>query len=286
MGLSTDDVMQLSLDLVGWDDVPADSQTYVPGEDLETALVGIDLESPEIQLAHNEGYDLVLAHHPAGGDARVYFGPVLDKQVEFMTAHGVPEDRAEEAVESLRSRMDHAGHSANYRHDPSIAEHLDQPYMNVHLAPDELGRRRFQSVADELPADASVGEFVDELSEIPELDDAITDVELRVGDVDNDLGKVAIHHAAGTNGGSEVASAYFDAGVDTVLYIHVGPGDTATLREEYAESEKNLVVTGHIASDAIGMNEFVDALEEAGLDCDCISGCGIGRRATSTLDGP
>lgn len=276
MGLSTDDVMRLSLDLVGWDEVPADSQVYVPGENLETALVGIDLESPEIQLGHREGYDLVLAHHPAGGDARVNFAPVLDRQVEFMTAHGVPEDDAEEAVSSLRARMEHAGHAANYRHDPSVAEHLDQPYMNVHLAPDELGRRRFREVADDCAADATAGEFVDDLNAIPELGEAITDVELRVGDADNDLGDVAIHHAAGTNGGSEVASAYFDAGVDTVLYIHVGAGDTETLQEEYG-SEKNLVVTGHVASDAIGMNAFVDALEAEGLTCDCISGCDIGR---------
>ncbi|MFW5911112.1 MAG: hypothetical protein ACOCSD_03180 [Halolamina sp.] len=277
MALSTAEIMQISLDLVGWDEVPADSGVHVPGEELETALVGIDLESPEIQLAEREGYDLVLAHHPPGGDPRVNFAPVLNKQVEFMTAHGVPQERAEEAASGVISRMKHAGHSANYRHNPSIAEHLDIPYMNVHLAPDELGRRRFRDVADGLTDDATVGEFADALREIPEIDEAITDVELRLGERNNDLGEVAIHHAAGTNGGSDVASAYFDHGVDTVLYIHVGAGDTATLQEEYADSEKNLVVTGHIASDAIGMNEFVDALEAEGLDCDTVSGCGIGR---------
>ncbi len=277
MALSTSEIMEISLDLVDWDEVPADSGIHVPGEELETALVGIDLESPEIQLAHNEGYDLVLAHHPPGGDPRVNFAPVLDKQIEFMTDHGVPEKRAEEAASSIISGMEHAGHSANYRHDPSIAEHLGQPYMNVHLAPDELGRRRFREIADELDDDATVGAFADALGEIPEIDEAITDVELRVGDRENDLGEVAIHHAAGTNGGSDVASAYFDNGVDTVLYIHVGAGDTAELQEEYGGEGKNLVVTGHIASDAIGMNEFIDALEAEGLDCETVSGCGIGR---------
>ncbi|MEF8773703.1 MAG: hypothetical protein V5A37_03165, partial [Halobacteriales archaeon] len=89
MGLSTDDVMQLSLDMVGWDDVPGDSTVYVPGDDVETALVGIDLESPEVQLASREGYDLALAHHPVGGDARLEFPRVLDRQVEFMVDHGV-----------------------------------------------------------------------------------------------------------------------------------------------------------------------------------------------------
>jgi putative NIF3 family GTP cyclohydrolase 1 type 2 len=276
MALSTSEIMEISLDLVGWDEVPADSGIHVPGDELETALVGIDLESPEIQLAHNEGYDLVLAHHPPGGDPRVNFAPVLDKQIEFMTDHGVPEERAEEAASSIISGMEHAGHSANYRHDPSIAEHLDQPYMNVHLAPDELGRRRFREVADELDDDATVGAFADALGEIPEIDEAITDVELRVGERGNDLGEVAIHHAAGTNGGSDVASAYFDNGVDTVLYIHVGAGDTEALTEAYGD-EKNLVVTGHIASDAIGLNVLIDELEARGVDCTAISGCGIGR---------
>ncbi|QZP37917.1 hypothetical protein [Halobaculum magnesiiphilum] len=277
MGLTTDEVMQISLDLVDWDDTPADSTVYVPGEEIETALVGIDLESPEIRLAHDLGYDLALAHHPTGMSARLDFPEVLDTQVEFMTDHGVPEDVAEEAVSDLRSRMDHGGHSSNYRHDPSVAELLDQPYLNTHLAPDEYGRRVFREVADGMDDDATAGDFVDALSEIPELAAAETDVRLRVGDADNDLGEVAVHHAAGTNGGASVARAYFEHGVDTVLYIHVGAGDTAELREEFGDARKNLVVTGHVASDAIGMNAVVDALEERGVDCDTISGCGIGR---------
>ncbi|MEF8830211.1 MAG: hypothetical protein V5A23_01580 [Halobacteriales archaeon] len=276
MGLSTDDVMQLSLDMVGWDDVPGDSTVYVPGDDVETALGGIDLESPEVQLASREGYDLALAHHPVGGDARLEFPRVLDRQVEFMVDHGVPEDRAEEAVADLRRDTEHGAHSSNYRHDPSVAELLDQPYMNVHLAPDELGRRRFVEVVEQLDQDDTVGELKAAFREaFPEIRAAKTDVVARVGDDDSELGEVAVHHAAGTNGGAEVAKAYFENGVDTVIYIHVGGGDTAELREEY--DDKNLVVTGHIASDAVGMNEFVDFLEDHGVDCTCISGCGLGR---------
>ena len=158
MGLTTGEIMDLSLDLVGWDDVPGDSTVYVPGEDIETALVGIDLESPEVQLAHDQGFDLALAHHPAGGDARLNFAAVLDTQVEFMTAHGVPRERAEAAIEDLRRNSSHGAHASNYRHNPSVAEMLDQPYMNIHLAPDELGRRAFVEVADELDEAATVGE--------------------------------------------------------------------------------------------------------------------------------
>jgi hypothetical protein len=275
MALTTDEIMQLSLDLVGWEEVPADSTIYVPGEGIETALVGIDLESPEIQLAEREGYDLALAHHPVGESARLDFPDVLSRQIEFMTDHGVPESEAEAAVSDLRENVELGAHSSNYRHDPSVAELLDQPYMNVHLAPDEIGRRRFVEVAEGMDAGSSVGEFVDELEEIHELDAAATDVEVRVGSEDNELGEVAVHHAAGTNGRAGVARAYFENGVDTVLYIHVGAGDARELCEEY--DEKNLVVTGHIASDAIGLNSLIDALKERGVKCTPISGCSIGR---------
>ncbi|MFB6136470.1 MAG: hypothetical protein ABEJ04_06890 [Halobacteriaceae archaeon] len=272
MGLSTDDVMDASLELVGWDEVPGDSAVYVPGEDLETALVGIDLESAEVQLAHREGYDLVLTHHPAGGAARLEFGDVLDRQVEFLTGHGVPEERAADAVAELRENWEYGAHSSNYRHDPSVAEHLDQPYMNVHLAPDELGRRAFVEAVEDLGPDATVADLKRAFDDaFPAVREAKTDVECRVGREGNELGEVAVHHAAGTNGGASVARAYFEHGVDTVVYIHVGAGDARELREEFGD-EKNLVITGHIASDAVGLRRFVDELEDRGLECTCISG--------------
>ncbi|MFB6188111.1 MAG: hypothetical protein ABEI86_14775, partial [Halobacteriaceae archaeon] len=159
MGLTTEEIMEISLDMVGWESMPGDSTIYVSGNDIETALVGIDLESPEIQLAANRDYDLALAHHPAGGDARLNFPAVLDKQIEFMKNHGVPEDQAKDAIANLRENSEYRGHSSNYRHDPSVAELLDQPYMNIHLAPDELGRRRFVDVVNELSESATVADL-------------------------------------------------------------------------------------------------------------------------------
>jgi len=275
MGLTTSEIMEISLDLVGWDDVPGDSTVYVPGDDVETALVGIDLESPEIQLANREGFDLALAHHPAGDDARLDFVDVLDKQVEFMTNHGVPEDEAEEAASGIREGAEYGAHAANYRHNPSIAEHLDQPYMNVHLAPDELGRRAFVDVVDDLDESDTVADLKEAFNDaFPEIRNAKTDIETRVGTDENEVGEVAVHHAAGTNGGADVARAYFENGVDTVIYIHISASDAAELRDEFGD-EKNLVITGHIASDAIGLNEYIEALEDAGVDCTTISGCGL-----------
>jgi hypothetical protein len=148
--------------------------------------------------------------------------------------------------------------------------------MNAHLAPDEVGRRGFVDAAEALGEGASVADLVERLSAIPELAAARTDVEVRVGSEGNEAGEIALHHAAGTNGGASVARSYFENGVDTVVYIHTGADDTRTLREEFGD-DRNLVVTGHVASDAIGMNALIDALKERGVDCTPISGCGIGR---------
>ena len=79
-----------------------------------------------------------------------------------------------------------------------------------------------------------------------------------------------------SRGGASVASAYFDHGVDTVVYIHADGAAEQQLREGYGD-EKNLVVTSHIASDAVGMNVLIDELAARGVDCTAISGCGLGR---------
>lgn len=57
-----------------------------------------------------------------------------------MTAHGVPVEEAEAAVAGLRENVEFGAHNSNYRHDPSVTELLEQAYMNVHLASDELGQ--------------------------------------------------------------------------------------------------------------------------------------------------
>jgi len=70
---------------------------------------------------------------------------------------------------------------------------------------------------------------------------------------------VVVSHAAGTNGGYEVAKTYFKHGVGTLIYIHISSADLDRL---IADGVGNLIVTGHIASDSVGINPFLKALEE------------------------
>src|SRR5438093_252540 len=116
-------------------------------------------------------------------------------------------------------------------------------------------------------------EAIDTLYAIPEFHAAKTRIAVRMGKIDNPLGKWAVHHGAGTNGGLPVARAAFEHSIDTVLYIHIDAGALRRLWELFGrEGSKNLVVTGHVASDSIGINELVRELRTRGLRVDTYSG--------------
>ena len=271
--MNTSQLMQLALDMAGMKAVPADSTIYHPGENIKRALIGIDMESPELLLGDKLGFDAVIAHHPVGNSARLNFAEVLWAHLEQMTQHGVPQAVARPLVEQKVQMAQMMTHAANYDHAPSVARLLDLPYLNVHLPLDELGRRKMVETVESLAPGAAVADLVTAFErDMPEFVRASTEIQVRVGSLENALGKVAISHAAGTNGGYAIAKAYFEHGVDTVLYIHCSPQDSLKLREEFQDRGKNLIISGHIASDAVGINLYADELEKRGLEITRISG--------------
>jgi hypothetical protein len=71
------------------------------------------------------------------------------------------------------------------------------------------------------------------------------------------------------NGGFAVADAYFEYGLDTVVYIHLDEPELEKLKDV---GRGQLVVLGHIASDSVGINPFLDALAERGIEVTRIGG--------------
>ena len=229
-------------------------------------LFGIDIGPAELLLARQLGCDGVVAHHPAGGSATLDFPAVLTRHVELMVEHGVPAATARAAIQPLVTRALLRAQAANYDHVPSIARHLAMPFLNLHLPLDEIGRRIMTTTIDRhlqsLGHTPRVQDAIDALLTLPEFASAPTRIMVPVGAVDRPLGRLAVLHGAGTNGGYAVARACFDHGIGTVLYIHVAPEDAERLARETAG---NVIVSGHIASDLVGINPFVRALEEHGV---------------------
>lgn len=271
--MNTEEIMALALALAGLDEVPADTQIYHPGEGIKRILIGIDIGSAELQLAKSLGFDLAIAHHPQGGKASLHFAEVLKNHIRQMVAAGVPREVAERAIEEKSFEARVGAHMGNYDHVPSIARLLDLPFMNIHTPLDEIGRQRMADVVGRAAPELTVVELVTLLKErLPELRQAETEIDIRVGEPENRIGRAVVSHGAGTNGGYPVAKAYFDHGVDTLIYIHCSPADSKRLREEFSRREKNLIITGHVASDSLGINPFIAELLRRGLEVVPISG--------------
>ena len=66
-----------------------------------------------------------------------------------------------------------------------------------------------------------------------------------------------------------MADAYFEYGVDTVVYIHL---DEPVLERLQATGRGQIIVLGHIASDSVGINPFLDALEGRSIEVTRFSG--------------
>jgi putative NIF3 family GTP cyclohydrolase 1 type 2 len=270
--VNTERLMDLALEMAGLDEIPGDSAIHRPGEGIKRVLFGIDLKGSELKLAADLRFDCAISHHPVGGASILQFHRVLGRHVDQMIAAGVPADVARQTMaETIESRRV-TDATSNYDHAPSIARLLDLPYLNIHTPLDEIGRRRMAEAAAALGPDSAAADLVERFYEtFAEFRNAETEIEVRVGRPAARLGRVVISHGAGTNGGYPVAKAYFSHGVDTVIYIHCRPEDAARLRAEFGDN-KTLIVTGHIASDSIGINPYVERLRQEGLDVTTFSG--------------
>jgi hypothetical protein len=144
------------------------------------------------------------------------------------------------------------------------------PYMNIHTPLDEVGRKIMaETINSRIREDSDLQDVISALKEIPEFKSAVTEIKIRLGKVENHAGRVVVSHGAGTNGGYDIARTYFRYGIGTVVYIHIGPRDLERLK---TEGKGNLLVTGHIASDSVGINPLIHELEERNIS---VRGIGI-----------
>lgn len=265
--------MKIALEEAHMDHLPKDSEIFVPGKGLKRSMFGIDIDSGELALAKQMRFDLVIAHHPSGGGTWAGFPTVLVRHQKIMEDAGVPEEEARAAVWQLQGEHGPRTHAMNYDRLPSVARMLGLAFMNIHAPADEVGRRvMHETIAAKVGKKSTVGDAVEALEHLPEFARAATAILIRIGRPDAPLGKWVVSHGAGTNGGYPVASALFRNGVDTVFYIHVDAAHLRQLQKEFEGQGKNLVVTGHIASDSVGINVIIRRLRKEGLEVTAMGG--------------
>lgn len=234
--------------------------------DVKHALVGIDMEVPELLLADRlrekgEALDLVWAHHPEGS-ALANLGGVMAMQADILSAYGVPINVAEGILEPRIKQVDRTLMPINHMRAVDAARLLDIPMMCTHTPADNCVTDYLTKLFNRKKPE-TVGDVLDVLRAIPEYEEAEKcGMALKVfaGSKDRRAGRIFVDMTGGT-GGSEQAFEKLanTSDIGTIVGMHIGEKH----REEAEKNHINIVIAGHMASDTLGMNLLIDAAEKA-----------------------
>ena len=270
--MNTREILELALEMAGMTEMPGDTGILVEGENIKKVLIGVDMGTAEILLARQLGADLVIGHHPVGGTTRSQFPDVMKRQYDKMVGAGIPINRAQKALAKKIGQVERAEHSSNYDQAWSAARLLNMPFMGIHSPTDVLAERAVETKLTASLKDkprATLQDILDALSEMPEYRKTLNKPVIRVGAAGDYAGKPLVIMAGGTNGGVDVIKAYFEAGIGTTVSMHM-PEDVISAVKE--QNIGNVIVAGHMASDSVGLNVFIKALEDRGLEVIRMSG--------------
>lgn len=240
-----------------------DSKTKV-----SKVMAGIDLDTGEVVLADRlnqkgEGIDLVIAHHPAG-PALASLHEVMDMQVDLMARYGVPINVAEGLLSERISEVARKIGPINHYRSVDAARLLGIPFMCIHTVWDNLGWFFMASIFEKKKFD-TVGEVLEDIRKIPEYAQAVkykAGPTLFTGNERNRAGRVVVSEfTGGTEGAKEIYERLSHVGIGTIISMHTSEEH----REEAKKHHINMIIAGHMVSDSVGANLFLDELEKKGV---------------------
>ncbi|EYE88502.1 hypothetical protein Q428_07440 [Fervidicella metallireducens AeB] len=112
--LNTKEIMDIALSLSGLKETPSDSGIIVEGENIKKVLIGVDMDTPELLVAKEMGFDLVISHHPKTGSPDINFHNVMLRQIDKMVEFGVPINKAQKALREKVGSIERASHPGNF----------------------------------------------------------------------------------------------------------------------------------------------------------------------------
>jgi len=236
-----------------------------PELNVKKIFAGIDIEGDELLTAKHLGdIDACVAHHPRGiALARLH--EVMHLQADVLSQYGVPINVAEALLHTRISEVGRGLSASNHYRALDIARLLEMPYMCTHTVTDSLA---FQFLRKYVEGERieTVGEVLDALLEIPEYQESKKrgmGPEIFSGKRENRAGRVALTEiTGGTDGSHDIYEKLAQAGVGTVIAMHQSEKHVKSAEEAHV----NVVIAGHMSSDSIGLNLFLDKLEGAGVE--------------------
>ena len=248
-----------------------------PEKEVTKIFCGVDIESGEVAVAdalnrQGAGIDLLLAHHPEGA-ALAALPDVMHLQSGYLTSVGVPPSLAESLMDERIKEVRKSIGVVNHLRAVHSAQLLGLAFMCAHTPCDNLVNR---FVGDFLAAEQpqTLDELTKRLRKIPEYRfsaEQHNPARIVNGSGSYSVGKIMMDFTGGTSGHKDNMKALAKAGISTVICMHA----TDDMLKSAKEVRLNLVIAGHIASDNVGLNLFLDRLEAAGIEI--VAGSGLVR---------
>lgn len=249
-------------------------------ENVQVLMVGIDIETQEVLLADRlrekgRRIDCLFIHHPEGR-ALADLEKVMPLQVDVLAQLGVPVNHSEAHLRPRMDRVWRAIHADNLFRTERAAELLDIPAFCCHTITDNLVWRYMEKTVSSRQYD-DLHEVVNAILEIPEYKHYARKGNPPIivhGSGSARPGKItASEFTGGTNGPEEFLKSQSDAGVGTILSMHV----TEKTLEEAKKYHVNMIQCSHMASDSIGINLLLDQLSKTEKKLETVDAAGFVR---------
>lgn len=236
--------------------------------DVKRVLVGIDITTSDILLAsqldeRGKKIDLVIAHHPVGRGL-VYLSDVMEMTAEMYASSGIPIHLAEKIVEERMKEVGRSVFPINHYQVVDAAKIIGKNFINTHTITDNLVQK---FIADYLAKRKPMvlGDIVDMLLEIPEYQYAKQNgfgPSIFAGNPKHKVGKYIVEMTGGTEPSVNVYQQLSQCGISTIVGMHM----KSEPLEKANENHLNVIIAGHMSSDSLGVNLFLDELEKKGIE--------------------
>jgi len=239
---------------------------------IKKVLVGIDIEPAEILLAKEIGQvDLIIAHHPIG-KGLAHLSEVMELQCDVLNQYGVPINIAEGLMKERISEVARGVNAVNHQRTVDAAKILGFNLICLHTACDNLVAKFIKDKIEKEDSLMRLEDLTKILREIPEYREAIkfgAGPKIFVGDPERRCGKIAVTEiTGGTEGSPKLYEKMAQSGIGTVIGMHISEEH----KKEAEAANINVVIAGHMSTDSLGMNLFLDELEKQGIEIISSSG--------------
>jgi len=189
----------------------------------------------------------------------------MELQCDVLNQYGVPINIAEGLMKERIEEVARGVNAINHQRTVDVAKILGFNLICLHTACDNLAAKFLKDRIEKADSLMRIEDLLNLLKEIPEYREALkfgAGPKIFVGDLERRCGKIALTElTGGTEPTPKIYEKMAQAGIGTIIGMHMREES----KKEAEAANINVVVAGHISSDSLGMNLFLDELQKRNI---------------------